>query len=109
MARITKLQGAILDSQRLPVGRVPGWHESLNCREQFRTAAGCPQGECLDGTSQYRSSNVSALSRSIRLSSSISSQTRRKYVLVGSNATAHISKIKKAILSMICYTLLKLI
>src|SRR5690554_373659 len=40
----------------------------------------CPKGECLDGTSQYRSSNVSALSRSIRLSSSISSQTRRKYI-----------------------------
>src|SRR5690554_7147796 len=55
MARITKLQGAILDSRRLPAGRVPGWHESLNCREQFWTAAGCPQGECLDGTSQSRS------------------------------------------------------
>ena len=53
---VTNSSGTNLDSRRLPAGRVPGWHESLNCREQFWTAAGCPQGECLDGTSQSRSS-----------------------------------------------------
>src|SRR5690554_7402334 len=38
MARVTKLPGAIKDSRRLPAGRVPGWHESLDGLEQSKTA-----------------------------------------------------------------------
>src|SRR5690554_5151455 len=38
MARVIRLQGTILDSRRLPAGRVPGWHGSLDCLEQSKTA-----------------------------------------------------------------------
>jgi len=39
---VTNSYGMNLDDQRSPAGLVTGSHESLNCREQFWTAAGCP-------------------------------------------------------------------
>src|SRR5690554_2628756 len=87
---VTNSYGMNLDDQRSPAGRVPGWHGSLDCLEQSKTAlavrrASAWMARVSVGHLENSSQSIDDLPRQERIHIS---QTRRKYIHVCSIVTS---------------------